>query len=178
MSFESDVLALQPRLFAFAKKLTKKHEQAEDLVQDALLKALEKRHQYQEGTNLSAWVHTILRNNFLTDVRKSGRFVEDPDDIRQGRMATRGQQFDTVALKELYVHISHLPKVQSEALMLIAVEGFSYDEAAEILGVAQGTVKSRVSRGRTALEKELGPEFLDPNHENVLSYDYYITDNR
>lgn len=179
MSFESDVVSLRPRLLAYAMKLTKNRDNAEDLVQGVMLRAFDKKKHFKPGTNLSAWLFTIARNDFLSIVRKRGRVVEDPDDIMASSLSVRGRQFDTVALAELSEQIEALPKSQKQSLLLVAVEGLTYEECAEELGVAEGTIKSRVSRARKTLVEALGEDFKDTyTTENIISYDYYFEDHK
>jgi RNA polymerase sigma-70 factor (ECF subfamily) len=145
-----------PALRAFARSLGRDAAHADDLTQEALLKAWAKRDSFREGTNLRAWLFTILRNGFYSEHRKRRREAPDPDEAHASRLAERPPQDHALALEDFRVAFSRLPPDQREALALVGAAGLSYDAAAAVCGVAAGTVKSRVSRGRTALGAALG----------------------
>ena len=143
-------------LRAFARTLARDAAQADDLVQEALMKAWANRDRYAEGTNLRAWLFTILRNTFYSAYRKTRREVTDTDGEHAMRLATRPTQDHVLAMRDFEAALACLPDDQREALVLVGAAGLAYEEAAEVLGVATGTVKSRVSRARTRLSELLG----------------------
>lgn len=138
-----------------ALKLTANEHRAEDLVQDTLLKAWAKRDSYRPGTNLRAWLFTILRNTFFSNLRKSRREVEDVDGAYAMALSEEPRQDHALALKELISAISVLPYAQRQPLVLIGAYGFSQLEAANACRCTVGTIKSRVSRGRTILNRSV-----------------------
>jgi RNA polymerase sigma-70 factor (ECF subfamily) len=147
-------------LRSFAISLTKRLDQAEDLVQDTILKALSKQAHFEAGTNLQAWLFTILRNTFLSQIRKSGREILDEDGNYAATMTAVPDQEDKLAMQDLNTALAKLPQEQREAILLVGAEGMAYEEAAEMLGVAVGTIKSRVNRARNKLAELMG---LDSN---------------
>jgi RNA polymerase sigma-70 factor (ECF subfamily) len=154
--FRSDLLAAIPSLRAFAVSLAQNADKADDLVQETLVKAWDKQKSFQPGTNLKAWLFTILRNEFYSQMRKRGREVQDSDGTMTGRLAVHPSQDGALDLQDFRRALKQLPEDQREAIILIGASGFSYEEAAEICGCAVGTIKSRVSRGRTRLTELLG----------------------
>jgi len=155
-SFKDSLLATIPNLRAFAFSLCNHREQADDLVQETLLKAWTHVDSFQEGTNLRAWVFTILRNAFLSQVRKRRREVEDVDGSMVDGLSVAPQQNGHADLTDMRRALSLLPTEQREALILVSAAGMSYEEAAEIAECAIGTVKSRVNRARKKLSELLG----------------------
>ena len=150
--FEQDVLALQPALLAFARRLGRQESDAEDLVQDTILKALAAQHSFTPGTNLKAWLFTILRNAFNSRWRRSCReVVTGPELIELGGAAPATQEGLLWASEAAEQLLHHLSPAHREILLLIPVRGASYAEAAQILGCSEGTVKSRLNRARAAL---------------------------
>ncbi|MBC7986694.1 MAG: sigma-70 family RNA polymerase sigma factor [Sphingomonadaceae bacterium] len=141
-----------PHLRAFGRSLSGNRDTADDLVQETLLKAWAARKRFQAGTNMRAWTFIILRNLFLSQMRRS-RFKGEWDDLTADRLlAAPASQDRHVELGDLQRALMHLPEPQREALILVGAGGFAYEEAAEICGCAVGTIKSRVARGRVALE--------------------------
>jgi RNA polymerase sigma-70 factor (ECF subfamily) len=134
--------------------LTRNRAAAEDLVQDAICNALAAQTSFVEGTNFAAWMHRILRNRFISNIRKR-RETSDIDDAPQSALCTEAGHEDKLALKELAKAMDHLPADQREALVMVVVHGMSYDELAEMTGCAVGTAKSRVFRARRQLESWL-----------------------
>jgi RNA polymerase sigma-70 factor (ECF subfamily) len=157
-SFKRELLATLPSLRAFAMSLIADATHADDLVQDAIVKAWAKQHRFQPGTNMKAWLFTILRNDFYSKMRKKGREIEDRDGILTERMAVPPAQYGSLDLQDFRKALDKLPEDQREAIILVGASGFSYEEAAEICGCAIGTIKSRVSRARDALQQELSIE--------------------
>jgi RNA polymerase sigma-70 factor (ECF subfamily) len=153
---ERDVmLAAVPNLRAFAMSLTGNVDRADDLVQGTLMRAIANINTFQPGTNMQAWLFTILRNLFRSEFRKRRHEVEDADGSYVDGLASAPQQHGSLEFKELIAALAKLPLVQREALLLIGASGFSYDEAAAICAVAVGTIKSRVNRARTFLAQVL-----------------------
>ena len=140
-----------PALRAFALSLTREGASADDLVQDTIVKAWTNMDKFQAGTNLRAWLFTILRNTFYSARRKTKREVSDADGIHAARLATRPEHDGRLAMNDFRVAFAQLPDEQREALILVGASGFSYEEAAGMTGVAVGTVKSRANRGRKRL---------------------------
>jgi len=155
------MLAAIPSMRAFAISLTNDHDLADDLVQEALTKAWGSLDRFEPGSNMTAWLFTILRNGFYSNYRKRRREVEDPDEKHAARLATAPEQQPKLDFQDTRAALAKLPPDQREALLLVAAESLSYDEAAAICGVAVGTIKSRVHRGRTRLAELLGLDGLD-----------------
>ena len=166
--FRNGLLAAVPSLRAFALSLTSNPARSDDLVQDTLLKGWQHRARFQPGTNLNAWLFTILRNIFYSDHRKRVREVEDQDGSYAARLATAPHQGDRLDVEDLQTALAKLPPDQREALVLVGAEGVSYEEAATIMGCKVGTVKSRVSRAHGRLAELLGYD------EEDLSSDRFI----
>lgn len=163
-----ELLAAVPSLRAFAISLCGKVDRADDLVQDTLMRALANIHRFQRGTNLNAWLFTILRNLFHSEFRKRKREVEDPDGNYAANLVSRPEQGAHLDFEDFRAALAQLPDDQREALLLVGASGFSYEEAAEICECAVGTIKSRVNRARTRLAEmldmkddgELGPDSM------------------
>ena len=163
--FEVSMLAVVPSLRAFGISLSGNVDRADDLVQETLLRALANRHSFQVGTNMGAWLFTILRNLFRSEYRKRRREVEDADGSYAETLKTQPEQESHVEFGEFTVALNKLPEAQREALILIGASGFSYEEAAGICDCAVGTIKSRVNRARTRLAALLGinPDEFGPD---------------
>lgn len=151
-------MAVLPNLRAFAVSLCGNPDKADDLVQDAILRAWGAQESFKMGTNLRAWVFTILRNEFYSQMRKRGREVQDSDGYFTESLAVHPAQYGTLDLQDFSTALNELPEDQREALLLVGASGFSYEEAAEICGCKIGTVKSRVSRARSSLQEMLNIE--------------------
>lgn len=163
--FKRELAAVIPHLRAFGRSLSGSRDLADDLVQETLLKAWAARSRFQAGTNLRAWTFIILRNHFLSQMRRS-RFRGDWDDLTADRLlAAPAGQDKQIELADLQRGLMELPSTQREALILVGAGGFAYEEAAEICGVAVGTIKSRVARGRAALEQVLNEGAMPPRRE-------------
>ena len=134
-----------------AMRLTANLHRAEDLVQSTLLKAWASRDSYRPESNLRAWLFTIMRNTFFSDLRKNRLEIADVDGIWAAALSEEPAQDHVIALKEVISALLLLPPAQSRPLILMGVLGFSQLEVAEVCGCTVGTVKSRVSRGRIAL---------------------------
>lgn len=150
--FQRELVKLIPHLRAFARTLTGDATQADDLAQDALIKAWDARLSYQIGTNMKAWTFMILRNQFYSDKRRSWRQSQLDQEAAERTLVAVDDPGAPIALDELRLALGMLPAEQREALILVGAGGFAYEEAAEICNCAVGTVKSRVSRARKALQ--------------------------
>jgi len=162
------MLAAVPSLRAFAISLCGNVDRADDLVQEALLRAWGNLDSFEPGTNMSAWLFTILRNVFRSEYRKRRREVEDADGTYADSLTSLPNQTASLEMEEFRKALDHLPPDQREALILVGASGFSYEEAAQICGCAVGTIKSRVNRARTRLAEILSVESADdfcPDHE-------------
>ena len=150
--FKRALAELIPYLRAFARSLCRDASEADDLAQEALVKAWRARGSFEPGTNLKAWVFMILRNHFDSERRKAWRKneVTTENDIERPGPRTAAQDA-SIALAEVREALNHLSPDQREAIILVGAGGFSYEEAAEICAVAVGTIKSRVSRARRTL---------------------------
>lgn len=154
-SLRDDLMKAIPNLRAFAMSLCGDPTRADDLVQETLLKAWDHLASFEEGTNLKAWLFTILRNLYFSEHRKRRREVEDADGHFSARLAVHPEQLGHMDLADFKIALQKLPHDQREALLLIGAEGFSYEEAATISGCAVGTIKSRVNRARSRLSELL-----------------------
>ncbi len=155
--FHDQVIAILPKLRVQALALTRNRAAAEDLVQDAVCNALSASNTFIPGTNFPAWMHRILRNRFISNLRKR-RDTTDIEDVPQSMLATNAAHEDRLALKELGAAMTRLPADQREALVMVVVHGMSYEALAEATGCAVGTAKSRVFRARRQLEAWLMDE--------------------
>ena len=149
------------RLYRAACALTGNRVAADDLVQETLLRALANIDSFQPGTNMSAWLFTILRNLFRSEYRKRRREVEDTDGSYAESLKSQPEQNSHLEFKEFRAALAKLPPDQREALILVGASGFSYEEAAAICESAVGTIKSRVNRARARLSKLLSVESSD-----------------
>lgn len=150
--FKRELLALLPNLRAFAISLCGNSDRADDLVQDTILKAWAAHESFKAGTNLKAWLFTILRNEFYSQMRKKGREIQDSEGYYTENMAVHPSQYGRLDLQDFSNALAELPEDQREALLLVGASGFAYEEAAEICGCKVGTIKSRVSRARAQLQ--------------------------
>lgn len=153
--FSRGMLAALPNLRAFAISLCGNTDQADDLVQDTVVKAWDHADRFQEGSNLRAWLFTILRNTYFSHYRKRRREFEDKDGARAAELVALPSQQAHVDLEDFRRALETLPIEQREALILVGAAGFSYEEAAEICKCAVGTLKSRVNRARVRLSRML-----------------------
>jgi RNA polymerase sigma-70 factor (ECF subfamily) len=151
-TFKRELVALIPHLRAFARTLTGDATSADDLAQDAMLKAWDARNSFQIGTNMKAWTFMILRNQFYSEKRRSWRQAQLDPEVAERTLVANDNPESPVALDELRQGLAMLPPEQREALILVGAGGFAYEEAATICDCAVGTVKSRVSRARRALQ--------------------------
>jgi RNA polymerase sigma-70 factor (ECF subfamily) len=149
--FHDQVIAILPKLRVQALALTRHRASAEDLVQDAVCNALSAQDSFIPGTNFAAWMHRILRNRFISNLRKR-RDTTDIEDVPSSVFATEAPHEDRLALKELAKAMTRLPAYQREALVMVVLHGMSYEALAQATGCAVGTAKSRVFRARRQLE--------------------------
>ncbi|MBU6266040.1 MAG: sigma-70 family RNA polymerase sigma factor [Sphingomonadales bacterium] len=176
-SFKREMTAVIPHLRAFARGLCGASDVADDLVQETLLKAWAARARFEPGTSMRAWTFVILRNAWLTDLRRN-RFRGEYDEQMAERIQTSpAEQEAPIHLADLNRALQALPPERREALLLVGAGGFSYEEAAEICDCAVGTIKSRVGRARAALSMAIdtgsvtrrGPEDDSKAHSNILA---------
>jgi RNA polymerase sigma-70 factor (ECF subfamily) len=157
----TEMVALLPRLRRFACGLTGSLADADDLVQGACLKALDRIEQWRPGTRLDSWMFRILQNLWIDQLReRRGREVAmDPEDLAERAVGDAARENDArIALSEVRREVAKLPPEQRAVLMLVSVEGVSYKEAAEILEIPIGTVMSRLARARLALGRAIEGE--------------------
>jgi RNA polymerase sigma-70 factor (ECF subfamily) len=152
------LISFLPNLRAFAIALCGDADRADDLVQDTMLKAWNSLDTFQEGTNLRAWLFTILRNTYFSDCRRRRREVPDDDGEYVAQLCVPPSQHGAVDAQDMLKALARLTDDQREALILVGAEGFAYEEAAEICNCAVGTIKSRVNRARNRLSELLGIE--------------------
>jgi RNA polymerase sigma-70 factor (ECF subfamily) len=154
-AFHQELVVLIPQLRAFARTLCGDPTAADDLAQDAMLKAWNARASFEMGTNMKAWTFMILRNQFYSEKRRSWRQSQLDQETAERTLVAVDDPESPVALDELRQGLAMLPPEQREALVLVGAGGFAYEEAAAICDCAVGTVKSRVSRARRALQAVL-----------------------
>jgi RNA polymerase sigma-70 factor (ECF subfamily) len=152
------LLGAIPGLRAFAFSLTSNSDWADDLVQTTILQAWANIDRFKVGTNLKAWLFTILRNAFRSEYRRRKREVEDVDGFHAGKLTAYPEQQAHLDFEDFRAALGLIPVDQREAILLVGAQGMSYDEAAAVCGVAVGTVKSRVNRARRKLARLLGLE--------------------
>ncbi|HXP03801.1 MAG TPA: sigma-70 family RNA polymerase sigma factor [Stellaceae bacterium] len=146
-----------PRLRRYARALTRDAVAADDLVQDCLVRGLAKQHLWKEGTDLRAWLFTILHNQYVNQIRRAVRegaaVTINETEPSLTRVADQGR---TLELRDLDRGLARLPEEQRTVILLVGLEGMRYEAVAEIIGVPVGTVRSRLSRGREALRRLMG----------------------
>ena len=152
-----------PALRAFALSLTRNRATADDMMQDTVLKAWANMDKFQRGTNMRAWLFTILRNTFYSSRRKLNREVADVDNAFSDQLSVKPEHDGRLQMMDFKTAFAQLPDEQREALILVGANGFAYDEAAKLCGVATGTIKSRVNRARARLT-----ELLKLEEDDVL----------
>ena len=167
--FKKALAGVAPHLRAFGRALCGSADRADDLAQETMLKAWAARDRYRAGTNFKAWTFTILRNQFYSETRRN-RFRGEYDETMAERILyTPGSQEAVLELADVLRALAAIPSGYREALILVSVEGMSYEEAAEVCGIAVGTVKSRVSRARAMLSNIMASGALpDFRHNFVL----------
>jgi RNA polymerase sigma-70 factor (ECF subfamily) len=153
--FKRDLTAVVPHLRAFARGLCGRPDLADDLVQETLLKAWAAQDRFEPGTSMRAWTFVILRNAYLTDMRRNRFRGEYDEGVAERILTAPAGQEEPIHLSDLHRALLTLPAERREALLLVGAGGFSYEEAAAICGCAVGTIKSRVGRARAALSEML-----------------------
>lgn len=176
---KDELISLLPNLRGFAMSLSRNRATADDMVQDTVMKAWARIDTFEPGTNMKAWLFTILRNTYYTRHRKMKREVPDVDGAFSSTLSVKPDHDGRLQLGDFKTAFETLPVEQREALVLIGVQGFSYEEAAETAGVAVGTVKSRVNRARAALTEIMGLddealEMTDKATSSVISRDIVL----
>ena len=166
--FRNLILSALPSLRAFAVSLSNDPVRADDLVQDTLMRAWSNAERFQSGTNVNAWLFTILRNVFHSEYRKHKREIEDVDGAYAQRLRSVPEQQAHLDFQDLQLALARLPPEQREALILVGAEGLSYEETAEICGCAVGTIKSRVNRARSRLVEILAFADEDIGPDNII----------
>jgi RNA polymerase sigma-70 factor (ECF subfamily) len=149
--FRDQLVAIIPSLRAFARGLCGNRDMADDMVQDAMTRAWAARQSYAAGSNFRAWMFMILRNHYYTTLRKNARMVSWDPEVAERVLVAGPTQQDGLNVQDVQAALQKLPAEQREVLMLIGANGVSYEEAADIMGCAIGTIKSRLARGRVAL---------------------------
>jgi RNA polymerase sigma-70 factor, ECF subfamily len=158
-----DIVRCLPHLRAFAFLLARDRALADDLVQDAALRALSHAHQFTAGTNFKAWITTILRNSYFNEMRRRGRAAQMSIDVIGNTAGISGGQMERLHTRDFERAFYSLPAAQREALALVGASGFVYEEAAKVASCAVGTMKSRVSRARAQLQ-----QMLDGNNRPAI----------
>lgn len=166
-AFRQELTDLIPHLRAFARSLCGNATLADDVAQDAMLKAWKAREKFKPGSNLKAWTFTILRNQFYSIKRRSWRATSLDQEVAEQTIVARSDQEKVVELNELRRGLDSLKDDQREALILVGASGLSYEEAAEICGCAVGTIKSRVSRARKSLETIMDNADFDTDADGI-----------
>ena len=159
--FRADLLSVTPSLRAFALSLVGDRDRADDLVQDTILRALQKQDRFEPGTNVQAWLFTILRNLFYSDYRRRKREVEDVDGLYAAKLSTLPEQLGCAEFEALRSALARLSDEPREAVLLVGAQGYSYEQVAEVCGAPLGTIKSRVNRARKRLA-----ELLEHEHDS------------
>jgi len=160
--FRDQLVAIIPSLRAFARGLCGTRDMADDMVQDAMTRAWAARQSYAAGSNFRAWMFMILRNHYYTTLRKNARMVSWDPEVAERVLVAGPTQQDGLNVRDVQAALQKLPAEQREVLLLIGANGVSYEEAADIMGCAIGTIKSRLARGRVALTALIdGPAYKD-----------------
>ncbi|MGU3543144.1 sigma-70 family RNA polymerase sigma factor [Methylobacterium sp. A52T] len=167
-AFQASLLALVPNLQRFARSLLRSHVGADDLLQNTLLRAWRSRASFAPGTNLEAWLFTIMRNQFYNEHRKRGREVQDEDGAQAERMVSLPEQGGHLDLSDVQAALDRLAPPMRQALVLVAIENLTYEETAAVMQCRIGTVKSRVWRARTQLAEMLGYTGLEVGSDDVM----------
>jgi RNA polymerase sigma-70 factor, ECF subfamily len=149
--FRDQLVALLPSLRAFARGLCRHRDMADDLAQDTMMRAWAARASYTQGSNFRAWMFMIMRNQFYTTLRKNSRMTTLDPEVAERVLVVAPAQQDGINVNDVAKALQRLPAQQREVLLLIGANEMSYEEAAEVIGCAMGTVKSRLARGRAAL---------------------------
>jgi RNA polymerase sigma-70 factor, ECF subfamily len=172
VTFQDDVVQHLCRLQSFARRLAGNRSFADDLVQETVLRALVHADQFEPGTNLQAWLMTILRNAYFSEKRRARRLTYFDPEAAAALPAPSGQQEWSAQMGDVARRFDHLPPVQREALLLVGAHGLSYHRAAALAGCAVGTMKSRVSRARQQLQALLEEGNTPPREKSEFRYDF------
>ncbi|KHK90568.1 sigma-70 family RNA polymerase sigma factor [Novosphingobium malaysiense] len=157
-AFRKELLSVLPHLRAFARGLSGRADFADDLVQEAAIKAWTARERYEPGTNMRAWTFAILRNHYLSELRRNKRQTDIDDGVAERMLVMDADQEGPLHLDDMETALQGLAPERREAVLLVGASGFSYEEAADIAGCPIGTMKSRVARARADLAKTLNQE--------------------
>lgn len=160
--FRDQLVALIPSLRTFARGLCGTRDLADDMAQDAMMRGWAARASFVPGSNFRAWMFMILRNQFYTTIRKNRRTVSLEPELAERMLVEAPAQQHAIHLADVAKALLQLPPEQREVLLLIGANGLSYDEAAEVVGCAIGTIKSRLARGRKALVQLIDGPAGDP----------------
>ena len=166
--FQASLLALVPNLRRVARSLLRNHVGADDLLQNTLLRAWRSRARFTRGTNLEAWLFTIMRNQFYNEHRKRGREVQDADGVQAERRVSLPEQAGHLDLRDARSALDRLAPSMRRALVLVAIENLTYEETAAVMQCRIGTVKSRVWRARTQLAEMLGYTGREVGSDDVM----------
>ena len=168
--FNKMLVSALPRLRAYAMILTRSRAAADDLLQQTAYRALRAETQFTMGTNFVGWMYRILRNEYISSLRRNKRTTSSIDDLPEQMLATRGEQEDKRLTREVIGAMDKLPASQREVLVLVCAGGLSYDEAAASIGCSVGTVKSRLWRARQHMQElvmgDEAPDRLEPPAED------------
>src|ERR1700687_1324239 len=156
-----------PRLRRYARALTRDVVRADDLVQNGLTRAIAKQHLWQHGTDLRAWLFTILHNQHVNEVRRSIREGSNVTLEEVPELTVQSNAIPTLQLRDLERAIAKLPHEQRQVILLVGLEGMAYEEVAKVLKVPVGTVRSRLSRGRDQLRLLMGMEEERAKHRRA-----------
>ncbi|MBL8708966.1 MAG: sigma-70 family RNA polymerase sigma factor [Rhodospirillaceae bacterium] len=166
-TYQNQLVDTLPAMKAFAVTLTRNRQAADDLVHDTVVRALSRQELFTPGTNLKAWLFTIMRNLYINSIRASqrSRMVDIDDDLLPNLASVAPNQEHSLVLKELFHAINALNPDQREVLSLVVGQDMSYEEAAEICGCPIGTIRSRLARARRELERMLAGDVALPGVE-------------
>jgi len=149
--FRDLLIETLPRMRGYAFMLTRNSAAADDLLQETAFRAIRAENQFMPGTNFKAWLYRILRNEYVSTVRR-GKKITSLDDAPESVLVQGGAQEETVLTQEVMKAVAGLPLAQREVLMMVCADGMSYEEAASAIGCSVGTIKSRLWRGRAAVQ--------------------------
>lgn len=167
--FRDELLSVLPHLRAFARGLSGRSDFADDLVQEAAIKAWAARERYERGTNMRAWTFAILRNHYLSELRRNKHHADLDDGVAERMLVMEADQEGPLHLDDMQTALQQLAPERREAVLLVGASGFSYEEAAHIAGCPIGTMKSRVARARADLARMLHGDIdpLDVGHRRA-----------
>ncbi|MBN9084482.1 MAG: sigma-70 family RNA polymerase sigma factor [Rhizobiales bacterium] len=158
VSIQQQILGFEPQLRAYAMSLSRSADKSDDLVQETMLRAISKIETFRPGTNLGAWLTTILRNCYLSDLRRRRNEVEDADGCYSESLRAAPEQEAVLEYKEFWTALREIPFDQREALLLVGAAGLSYEDTAMLCRTTTGTIKSRINRARQRLAALLAIE--------------------